>query len=242
MTGVVSALPLAPQTPRRRPAPRVAAPATDEPGPPVTVPRIPGREAAERELAKPRYTADDPGLLRRALDWIVDRIAGILESVAFATPGGWLGLLVIALLAIALIVALRLRLGALGTATGPGGTPVLPDRPRSAAEHRAAADGHAEAGRWDLAVQERMRALVRSLEERALLTPRPGRTADEAATEAGGPLPTLTSRLRSAAETFDAVTYGGRHATPADHAALRDLDITLRHTTPEHDPPAGTSP
>ena len=58
-----------------------------------------------------------------------------------------------------------------------------------------------------------MRAIVRSLEERALLDPRPGRTADEAAAEAGRALPAHADRLRAAARDFDDVTYGGRTAT-----------------------------
>ncbi|MDT0343047.1 DUF4129 domain-containing protein [Streptomyces litchfieldiae] len=212
----------------------MALPWADEPGPPVTVGRDPAREEAERELSKQIYTQHEPGLLRRLWNWLWDRIFGALESAAFHTPGGWVGLLVIAALVIALLVALRLRLGALRTATGPRAPgAVFTDRPRTAAEHRAAADEHARAGRWTPAVQERMRALVRSLEERALLDPRPGRTANEAAAEAARPLPAFTAELSTAATTFDAVTFGSLPAAPADHDRLRDLDERLRHAKPD---------
>ncbi|KOV36917.1 hypothetical protein ADK97_11850, partial [Streptomyces sp. H021] len=59
---------------------------------------------------------------------------------------------------------------------------------RSAADHRTAAASHAASGPWTEAVHERMRAVVRSLEERTLLDPRPGRTANEAAAEPRRPL------------------------------------------------------
>ncbi|NEA03407.1 DUF4129 domain-containing protein, partial [Streptomyces sp. SID10116] len=72
----------------------------------------------------------------------------------------------------------------------------------------AASEAHAARAHWSQAVQERMRAVVRALEERALLDPRPGRTADEAAAEAGRTLPSHTDRLRAAARAFDDVTYG----------------------------------
>ncbi|PWS41256.1 hypothetical protein DKT74_28560, partial [Streptomyces sp. ZEA17I] len=98
--------------------------------------------------------------------------------------------------------------------------------------HRAAAEAHAAALRWTEAVQERMRAIVRSLEERALLDPRPGRTADEAAAEAGRVLPDHATRLRSAAREFDDVTYGGRAAGQPAYLALRTLDTELDEAKP----------
>ncbi|CAO0832539.1 hypothetical protein SMICM17S_08661 [Streptomyces microflavus] len=109
---------------------------------------------------------------------------------------------------------------------------LLVERGRSAAQHRAAADAHAAALRWTEAVQERMRAIVRSLEERALLDPRPGRTADEAAAEAGRALPDHATRLRSAARDFDDVTYGGRTAGQPTYLALRALDTELDEAKP----------
>lgn len=77
-----------------------------------------------------------------------------------------------------------------------------------------------------------MRAIVRSLEERALLDPRPGRTADEAAAEAGRALPGHATRLRSAARDFDDVTYGGRTAGQSTYLALRALDTELDEAKP----------
>jgi hypothetical protein len=107
------------------------------------------------------------------------------------------------------------------------------DRPRSAAEHRATAEAHAAQGHWNQAVQERMRAVVRSLEERALLDARPGRTADEAASDAGRTLRDHADRLRAAARDFDDVTYGGRAAGEGTYRRLTALDDDLQRAKPQ---------
>jgi hypothetical protein len=199
--------------------------------PPVTIPRAPAREAAQRELSKRMYHESDPSLPQRALNAFWDWVDKLFSAASSATPGGPLGLLIVVLVVVALIVALWWRLGTPGR--GPtSAVPLFDDRPRSAAEHRAAAEAHAAQAHWNQAVQERMRAVVRSLEERALLEPRPGRTADEAAAEAGRTLPAHTDRLRDAARDFDDVTYGGRTATSEMYHRLTELDRDLERTKP----------
>ncbi|WP_245936732.1 DUF4129 domain-containing protein [Streptomyces cahuitamycinicus] len=200
--------------------------------PPLTTPRDPAREAARRELSKRMYHEDDPSLFQRALDAFWDWLGKLLNAASTATPGGTLGLIVIILAVIAVLAALWWRLGT--PRRQPTSSPALfDDRPRSAADHRAAAEAHAAQGHWNQAVQERMRALVRALEERALLDVRPGRTADEAAAEAGRALPAHTDRLRTAARDFDDVTYGGRSATEQSYHRLAELDRDLERTKPQ---------
>ncbi|MFI8391805.1 DUF4129 domain-containing protein [Streptomyces sp. NPDC085540] len=199
--------------------------------PPVTTPREPAREAAERELSKPMYHENDPSLLDRALRKFFDWLDDMLGAASGATPGGGFGLVVILVLVVLAVGALWWRLGTPGRTTTGAGV-LFPDGTRSAADHRTAADAHAAAGRWTEAVQERMRAVVRSLEERTLLDPRPGRTADEAAAEAAVPLPEHAVELRAAARTFDDVTYGGRTADADTYARLRALDLTLDRAKP----------
>ncbi|MGV9994988.1 DUF4129 domain-containing protein [Streptomyces sp. NPDC003374] len=199
--------------------------------PPVTVPRDPAREAARRELSKRMYHENDPGLLQRALDRFWDWVGRLFDSASAATPGGTVGLVVVIVAVLAVLGALWWRLGT--PRREPFSAPALfDDRPRSAAEHRAAAEAHAAQGHWSQAVQERMRAIVRSLEERALLDIRPGRTADEAAAEAGRTLPEHTDRLRAAARHFDDVTYGGRPATEQSYHRIAGLDTDLEHAKP----------
>ncbi|GAA3489156.1 DUF4129 domain-containing protein [Streptomyces cremeus] len=199
--------------------------------PPLDIPRLPAREAAERELSEPAYHEHDPNLLQRALDRFWEWIGDLFHAASGATPGGPLGLAVIALVVVLLLAGLWWRLGA-PTRTPSSPASLFDDRPRSSAEHRAAAEAHAAAQRWNPALQERMRAVVRSLEERALLDPRPGRTADEAAAEAGRSLPDHAARLHAAARSFDDVTYGDRTADEAAYLRLRDLDLDLERTRP----------
>ncbi|MFI9806158.1 DUF4129 domain-containing protein [Streptomyces sp. NPDC052301] len=199
--------------------------------PPVTLPRDPAREAARRELSKRMYHENDPGLIQRALNALWNWLDRLFSSAASATPGGPVGLFVVVLFVIAVLAALWWRLGT--PRRRPASTAVLfDDRPRSAAEHRATSEAHAAQGHWNQAVQERMRAIVRSLEERALLDTRPGRTADEAAAEAGRSLPAHTDRLRAAAREFDDVTYGGRRATEQAYHRMAELDRDLERTRP----------
>lgn len=199
---------------------------------PVDTPRVPAREAAESELSKPMYQENDPNVLQRALNHFWDWVAGLFDAAAGAAPGGPAGLVVLALIVVGLAVALWWRLGTPQRSSRTPDALFESDGPRSAAQHRAAADAHATALRWTEAVQERMRAIVRSLEERALLDPRPGRTADEAAAEAGRALPGHAPRLRSAARDFDDVTYGGRSAGQPTYLALRTLDTELDEAKP----------
>ncbi|MFE5809080.1 DUF4129 domain-containing protein [Streptomyces sp. NPDC056491] len=199
--------------------------------PPVTTPRDAAREAAERELSKPMYHENDPGLLERALRSFLDWVDDLFGSAAGATPGGTLGIVVIILLIAAAVALLWWRLGTPSKAPVGAGA-LLGERIRSAADYRTEAEAHAAAGRWTEAVQARMRALVRSLEERTLLDPRPGRTADEAAAEAAVTLPGHAADLRTAARAFDDVTYGGRAGDPAMYATLRDLDTAVERTRP----------
>ncbi|MEU7119837.1 DUF4129 domain-containing protein [Streptomyces zaomyceticus] len=202
---------------------------------PVDISRVPAREAAERELSDPMYHENDPNLLQRGLDRFWEWIDDLFGAASGATPGGVLGLVVVILLVVAVLAALWWRLGTPHRAPGATGDSLFTDGPRTARDHRADADHHAAAGRWNQAVQERTRAIVRSLEERALLDPRPGRTADEAAAEAGRSLPAHADDLRLAVRAFDDVTYGGRTADEPAYRRVEELDTALERTRPTLD-------
>ncbi|MFF1644800.1 DUF4129 domain-containing protein [Streptomyces sp. NPDC058240] len=198
---------------------------------PVDTPRVPAREAAKHELSKPMYHENDPNLLQQGLDKLWGWIGDLLDTASGAALGGPVGLVVLVLVITGLVAALWWRLGT-PSRTVRSSDALFDDSTRSAAEHRKAAEAHAAARRWNEAVQERMRAIVRSLEERALLDPCPGRTADEAAAEAGRPLPAHTTRLHAAAREFDDVTYGGRTTDQQAYLAVRALDLDLETAKP----------
>jgi hypothetical protein len=202
----------------------------------ASIPVEPGRaeaaQLAREELAKQVYRDAGPGLVERLVRWLLDQAGGLLDDVAGVSPGGYAGLVVVLLLVVVAVVAVRLKVGPLGRQVARDEA-LFTGRARSAAEHRAAADAHAAAGQWADAVRERLRAVVRSLEERAVLDERPGRTADEAAADAGLALPSCADGLRRAARLFDEIWYGGRPAGPESDATLRALDERVRATRPE---------
>jgi hypothetical protein len=198
---------------------------------PVELDRDEARRAAAEELAKQVYREARPGLVERLLGWLADQLRDLLDGAAAVSPGGYVGLAVLLSVVVAGLVALRLRLGAVRRAAGAEQA-LFVGRERSADEHRAAADRHAAAGEWAEAVRDRLRAVVRSLEERSLLEPRPGRTADEAAAEAAAVLPSCAGGMAAAARVFDDVWYGGRPATSAHEQSLRELDQQVRSARP----------
>jgi hypothetical protein len=196
---------------------------------PVELGRDEAAQLAREELAKQVYRDAGPGLVERLVRWLLEQAGRLLDGAAGVSPGGYAGLVVVLLLVAAAIVAVRLKVGPLGRRAAREEA-LFVGRPRTAAQHRAAADAQAAAGAWAEAVRECLRAVVRSLEERAVLDERPGRTADEAAAEAGRALPSCAAGLRSAAVLFDEVWYGGRPAGPESYAALRDLDAQVQAT------------
>ncbi|HET6855492.1 MAG TPA: DUF4129 domain-containing protein [Streptomyces sp.] len=208
---------------------------------PVDTPRVPAREAAEQELSNPMYRENEPSAFQRALDSFWEWLDGLFGAASGTAPGGIVGILAVVLLVVLIGLGLWWRLGTPQRNPSTGGDSLFDDGPRSAAQHRAAAEAHATAHRWNEAVQERMRGIVRSLEERALLDPRPGRTADEAAAEAGRPLPDHADRLRTAAREFDDVTYGGRTAGEPSYLRLRELDTDLERAKPQLSATAGVA-
>jgi hypothetical protein len=121
----------------------------------------------------------------------------------------------------------RRYLGPVRTAATPA-VPDLTDAARTAAQLRRDADELAAAGRYAEAVRDRLRALVRTLEDQGVLDYRPGRTADEVAREAAPAVGARADQLRACTRDFDEIWYGGRPAGPADYDRVRDLDQALR--------------
>lgn len=198
---------------------------------PVELDRKEARQAARKELAQQIYQQAEPSLAERGLMRLLEFLSGLLDDAGRMSPGGYIGLLVLLLLLVAAVIAFRLKLGPLSRSAEQGEA-LFVGGSRASADYRAAADAHAAAGRWAEAVRERLRAVIRSLEERDLLEPRPGRTADEAAREAGAVLPECANSLLRAAQTFDEIWYGGRSARPEADQHLRQLDAQVRAARP----------
>lgn len=199
-----------------------------QPAAAAPVGRDEARQAAERELSKGIYAQNEPGPVERAVEAVLDRIEQLLDRIASGTPGGSAGLLVLVLLVVGVAVLVIWRTGPVRRSARSGASVLELSGPLDAGEHRRRADGYAAEGRFAEAVRERMRAIVRELETRGVLEPRPGRTADEVAREAGAAVPAVAPDLRTAATIFDEVWYGGRPATAQADALLRQADQRVR--------------
>jgi hypothetical protein len=199
----------------------------------VRVPVEPDRETARawaaQELSRQEYQSARPNLLMRLADWLLQQLQHL---PAFTGTGSRFGLLAAVLVAVAAVVFAVQRSGGLRRQARPGGGEVFAGGALTAAEHRRAAEAAEAADDWAAAVVERFRTIARELEERAVLVPQPGRTADEVASDAAAWLPALAGRLRAAAGVFDDVRYGDRPASQASAAHLRELDDAVRRARP----------
>ncbi|MEZ0113328.1 hypothetical protein ABH920_007358 [Catenulispora sp. EB89] len=227
------------------------APVTPPPGVPITVGRDEARRAAADELAKPVYAHARPSLTKRALDWLGHQISTLWDKAFGSSSGGgsegWTAVLVLLVLLVVAVVVIRRRYG-------PMRRRVTADRalfdeaaPMDAAGYRRTAEEHAAGGRWAEAVRARLRAVIAALEERAVLDPRPGRTADVAAREAGALLPDQAPALLAAARVFDDIWYGQNAAGPEDYQRLVAVDTAVaaarvRVGSAAGAPPAGDLP
>lgn len=198
---------------------------------PVDIDRDDARRAAVAELSDPKYRDAQPNILQQIGQWLGEQLEKVLNGLSSVVPGGPLGLLLVVVLLIVLVVVVRLRTGKVAR-TARAGRVVFGGKRQSAADYRRSATEAAAAGRYDDAVRDRFRAVVRALEERALLDTRSGRTADEAAAEAGVLLPNVANELRQGARLFDDVHYGGRDGTEAAYRALTELDERCRRERP----------
>jgi len=189
--------------------------------------RAAAQEAARRELAKKGYQDAQPPWTYRAINWVFEQIDKALSKATEVLPGGALGLVIVLLLVAGLIALIFWRVRPSGVrrseqALFGTGTTV------TAADHRARADEAAAQSRWAEAVRERLRAVARELETRGVLDPRPGRTADELAREAGAAVAEIGAPLARAVRVFDDVWYGGRTADASSYAVLVEVDRVVR--------------
>ncbi len=189
--------------------------------PPLDLDREEARRLAILELSDPAYRRAEPSLLERASTWIIERLQEVLSRAAEAAPGGWLGLLGLAALILVVVLFVRWRVGPVARSTA---LMLQVDPERSAADYRRHAEELAAAGRFDPAVTERMRALMRAAQEAGVLDAQPGWTVDEAVRIVAGARPEAAPALTRAARVFDEVRYGGRSGDADAYAAVARAD------------------
>lgn len=188
-------------------------------------------DRAARELLDPGYEHES------LFDLIHRRVTQFLGDLVDAVGGGGsaggiiaAALIVAILLGVMTLITWRLRRTARQRAPGTSG--LFGGRTMNAADHRREAERLAAEGAWTEAVQERLRAIARDLEERAIVDGMPGRTAHELANEAAWSLPGFAGELAAAARSFDDVTYGGVLGTREAYERMASLDDRLRQARP----------
>jgi hypothetical protein len=198
---------------------------------PADIPVVPDAPEARRwlleELSRPEYREAEPtafDLAAQAVrDWLLDLLSG-----SGGLPGPVLALIVVLVVLALVVVGLlvfglprrRRRRAALVPLFDDGDT-------RTLDELRHAARVAAAEGRFDVAIEERFRAIVRALVDRELVSVHPGTTGRGFARAAAEVFPAAAARLEAAATTFDAVRYLGRPGTLDDVRELDALDTEL---------------
>lgn len=175
---------------------------------------------------------DEQNLVDRVMEWLANFFDGLFKIGSGSSPvllaAVVLGVIAV-IVGVSLLVAGPIRRRRRLTQSAQ----VLADEDRSTQELRASALNLAGAGQWRLAVLDLFRALVRSLEDRAILDERPGRTAEEAARAAAERFPALAGDLAGAGQMFDAAFYGERDVDQAGFDWMRDVEARVGATRPE---------
>jgi len=203
-----------------------------------------GRRQAQRlaraELSKPEYHRHIP-LAQRIIAVILRFASRVFHAASGAVPGGWWGLIALAALAVILAAVVLNWIGLVArTRRAPG--PLTADgTARTARQHRQQAQRHADASDYAAAIIECVRAIAAELEERGVLPPGPGRTADEFAGDAGRALPACAGALRDAARLFDEVCYGQRPGSREGYERLTELDRLIMANAPRVTRPGAVS-
>ena len=194
-----------------------------------------GREWAEQELSRPVYQAAEPTLLERFWRWVGNFFTELLNGIAGFDPTVGVVLLAVGAAAVlaAAVFLVRPRLNARRRREVFDSGEV-----RIAVDHRRLAEEAAARAEWDTAVTERLRAIIRSAEERVVLEPRPGRTAAEAGQILAGSFPSASDEIIWLARRFDDVRYGHLPATSGDAQRAGVLDASLERLSPAVPSPA----
>jgi len=173
-----------------------------------------GQRIARRELAEVSFW-------QRIVQWLARLAAGRY------VPGGWFGLIALAVLAV-LVITVVIFWVRPGRARRMAALSVLSGETLTARDYRRAAERLAAARDYAAAIVEGVRAIAAELTERDVLPPRPGRTADELAVEAGAELPGLAGDLRTVARLFDDIRYGDKEGSRAGYELVRRVDSDVQ--------------
>jgi hypothetical protein len=163
--------------------------------------------------------------------WILDQLGNLLEGARRLSELSPAITVLMALVVIALLVWILPRVSRERVVATPGWT-VLEDPTITSRLYRDLAAQAMADRRYDDAVLDGFRAIARDMSDRRVLHDAPGRTAHEVSLELAQPFPDHADRLARAADLFDSVRYGHRHASPSQAEQMHLLDVDLVTTRP----------
>jgi len=190
-----------------------------------------GQRLARDELAKAAYHPH-----QSFGRWLLSHAGSLLNrffnGTSGAIPGGWWAMVALAALAVVVVAVILRRIGPVARSHQTAAGALSGHALLTAREHREQAERSAAEGDYSAAILEYLRAIAAGLEERGVLIPDLGRTADELAAEAGRLLPGHVGELTAAARLFDDVRYGEQHGTRAGCERLRYLAAAIATAAP----------
>jgi hypothetical protein len=198
-------------------------------GAPAPIGRDQAQQLARQELSKAIYhkPVSIPQAIIKAIESFLQRL---FDTAGQATPGGWWTLIALAALAVIVGTAIVVRIGPVArSARRKDSLRRAGSRPLTASQYRDLAEASAAQGDYSTAILERLRAIATSMEERGILSPDAGRTADELAAQTAARFPAHRTELGAATRLFDQIRYGDGTGTAAGYERVRDLDDALAH-------------
>ena len=211
---------------------------TDSPQPIADrVPVLPDDDEArgwlEDELAQGRYQEAEPNFLERIATAVLEWLGSIFADLRplEAGPGTLLLALGAAVVIAAAVWLVKPRLNARNKRVGSG--VFTGDTVRTALEHRQLAAAAASSQEWDIALTERLRAVIRSAEERGIIDRQPGRTAGETGVQLRAAFGAVGSDTLWLADRFNEVHYGNQPADESDYRRASAVDDVLAGARPD---------
>ncbi|HEY5247991.1 MAG TPA: DUF4129 domain-containing protein [Dermatophilaceae bacterium] len=203
--------------------PAIGSPPTGlSPSPPVA------RTWLEQELHGADYQSS---LLDSVGRWIVTQLSKLLEGAGHLAGLAPLVTVLIALVVIALLAWVLPKVRR-EPVVARSDRAVIEDLAITARLYRDLAARAVQDGRYDDAVLDGFRAVAKNMSDRRLLNDAPGRTAHEVSLALAMPFPGHADRLARAADLFDSVRYGHRHASAHQAGQISALDDELVTTRP----------
>lgn len=203
---------------------------------PLDIPIVLGpeeaRRRAEEELAKAKYGGDFelPDWLNRLFTRLGDLIDRLVDLTVRRPGSGqtngdinW-GFVILVAILVAAIVVIVWKVGVPRWNKKALDSELDLDSTKPPSDYRELAEHAAAAADWASAVRDRYRAVIRELELRTILEPRPARTAWEAATSAVRLLPEVQAALFGGAQLFNDVVYGDHQAAEEHYRQMIAFD------------------